>query len=298
MKIDLQIHTDHSDGRDTPEQIVIEAKKGNLDVIAITDHDIVSAISITTVEADKVGIKVVPGVEISTGFRGQPLHILGYNIDPTNADLLGFLDSINQYRLNHFTGLIPQINKLLIADGKSKIVGKRFKNKDPKYYSIPGVALFLYEEGIVEGRNDGFAYLRSLPDAAPTIEPKDAFAIIHKAGGKAYFSHPFAPLISLKVLTDNKSEQEEIIKQFIKEGLDGLECYGTGHSPADTDFALQLVKKYNLLISAGSDWHGCLSKTGQTLKQLYLPYYLEKLGDLNIPQDKVIEILKGLGVSL
>jgi len=298
MKIDLQIHTNHSDGRDSPQEIITDAKKGNLDIISITDHDIVSAIHMTTVKAAQVGIKVIPGIEISTGYRGQPLHILGYNIDPTNTDLLAFLEGINHYRKEHFTSLIPVLNKLLIADSKLEITTDNFKNKDPKYYSIPGLALFLYEEKIVDGRNDGFAYLRGLPDATPSVEPKDAFAIIHKAGGKAYFSHPFAPLISLKVISPNQTEQENIIAEFKMQGMDGIECYGTGHSPQDTGFALTLVDKYDLLISAGSDWHGCLEKTGPKLKELYLPYYLEKLGDLKVPEDRIKQILKGLDVKM
>lgn len=297
-KIDLQIHTDHSDGRETPEQIIFDAKEGGLDIISITDHDIVSAIPIATSEAEKVAIRVIPGVEISTGYRGQPIHILGYNIDPTSKDLIAFLDGINEYRKKHFTNLIPELNKLLVADGKSEVIIDHFKDKDPKYYSIPGVALFLYEEKIVEGRNDGFVYLRGLPDAAPTIEPKDAFAVIHKAGGKAFFSHPLAPLISLKVISLDKEEQERIVAEFAEQGMDGIECYGTGHSPEDTEFALMLVEKYNLLISAGSDWHGCLSKTGPKLKELYLPYYLEKLGDLDVPLERIDQILKGLDITV
>lgn len=298
MKIDLQIHTDHSDGRETPKQIILDAKAGDLDIISITDHDIVSAIPIATAEAEKVGMRVIAGVEISTGYRGQPIHILGYNIDPLNKELTTFLDGINDYRKKHFTGLIPEINGILIADGKSEIIPEHFTDKDPKYYSIPGIALFLHEEGIVEGRNDGFVYLRGLQDAAPTIEPKDAFAVIHKAGGKAFFSHPLAPLISLKVISPDKEEHEKIIAEFKHQGMDGIECYGTGHSPEDTEFALTLVEKYNLLISAGSDWHGCLSKTGPKLKELYLPFYLEKLGDLEVPPEMVERILKGLGITV
>lgn len=295
MKIDLQIHTNHSDGRETPEQIIKDAKEGNLDVISITDHDIISAISISTTEAQKVGIKVVPGVEITTGYRGQPIHVLGYCIDPENQEFKEFLNGINEYRKAHFISLMVEINKNLIVAGRPQVDIDHYKDREAKYYSIPGAALFLYEEKIVEGRNDGFAYIIGLPDTAPMLEPKDAFTAIHNAGGKAFLSHPFAPLISLKNISEDKDEQESIVSLFKEQGMDGLECYGTGHSAEDATFALSLVEKYNLLISAGSDWHGCIEKTGPGLKR-YLPFYLEKLGDLSVPEDHIKRILSGLGI--
>jgi hypothetical protein len=297
MKIDLQIHTNHSDGRETPEQIIKDAKDCNLDIISITDHDIISAIAISTTEAEKVGIKVVPGVEITTGYRGEPIHVLGYCIDPGNQEFKQFLDGINEYRKGHFISLMTEVNKNLSAGGRPQVDIERYKDREAKYYSIPGAALFLYEEKAVEGRNDGFAYIVGLPDAAPTLEPKDAFIAIHKAGGKAFLSHPFAPLISLKNISEDKEEQESIVALFKEQGMDGLECYGTGHAPEDTAFALSLVEKYGLLISAGSDWHGCIEKTGPGLKR-YLPFYLDKLGDLAVPEDHIQRILSGLDIHL
>jgi 3',5'-nucleoside bisphosphate phosphatase len=296
MKIDLQIHTDHSDGRDTPKQIVSDAHSGKLDVIAITDHDIVSAVDITSAEASAYGMKVIPGVEITTGYRGQPIHVLGYCIDTDHPELLSFLNAINEYRKNYFISLIPEINKNLVKNGRPEVDIERYTDKDPKYYSIPGVALFLFEEEVVNERNDGFEYFLGLNDVAPNIEPKDAFEIIRKAGGKSFLSHPFAPLISLKCISEDVDEQEKIVMEFKSQGMNGLECYGTGHSPEDTAFALKLAEKHDLLISAGSDWHGCLEKTGPGLKR-YLPFYLEKLGDLAVPPERVAQILKGLEVS-
>ena len=297
MKIDLQIHTNHSDGHESPEEVIVLAKEGGLDVISVTDHDIISGITSTTTEGAKKNIRVIPAVEITTGFRGQPIHVLGYCIDIENKEFIQFLNSVNEYRKNYFISTMSQVNHNLSEKGKNIVDIEKYKNKESKYYSIPGIALFLYEEKIVEGRNDGFAYLGGIADATPNIEPKEAFTIIHTAGGKAFLSHPFAPLISLKNITENKNEQEQIILDFIKEGLDGLECYQTGHGKEDVAFCLELSEKYNLLISAGSDWHGCLEKTGETIKK-WLPFYLHKLGDLDVPQDKIIQILKGLDVKI
>jgi predicted metal-dependent phosphoesterase TrpH len=297
MKIDLQIHTNHSDGRDTVEEVVSLAKTGGVDIIAIADHDLVSAVSIAKDEAGKVGMTVVPGIEITTGYRGQPIHILGYCIDTEHPDLLAFINGINDYRREYFIGLMPEVNKNLVKGGRPEIDIERYKDKQPKYYSYPGVALFLYEEGVVDNRNDGFAYFAGLNDVAPNVEPKEAFEVIHKAGGKAFLSHPLAPKISLKNVSETVEEQEQIVMEFKQQGMDGLECYSTGHAPEDIAYALSLADKHDLLISAGSDWHGCLSKTGEGLKG-WLPFYLEKIGDLAVPEEHVVRILKGLGIEI
>lgn len=293
MKIDLQIHTTHSDGRDTPKEIIALAKEGDLNIISITDHDTISGIKESVVRGRKNGIRVIPAIEITTGYKNFPLHILGYNIEIKDKGLSFFLKKINEFRKKHFIKEMSKVNKNLISDGKESVNIKRYQSRDSKYYSIPGIALFLYEEGSVNGRNDGFYYLKGVSDAAPPIQPKDAFRVIHKSGGKAILSHPLAPLISLKEITLDKKEQEKIIVKLKKQGLDGLECYQTGHNKEDINFILQLSKKYSLLISAGSDWHGSINQTGKTIKK-YLPYYLNKLGDLFVPKEKSEEILRGL----
>lgn len=297
MKIDLQIHTNHSDGHESPEDIIALAKEGKLDVISVTDHDIISGVSDTSKSGIKNNIRVVPGVEITTGYRGQPIHVLGYQIDTTNSELLRFLNSINEYRQNHFVSMISQVNKNLLEKRKLTVNIEEYQNKAPKYYSIPGIALFLFEKKIVIERNDGFAYMTGVVDVAPNIEPKEAFTIIHKAGGKSFLSHPFAPLISLKNISEDKLGQEKIILEFKEQGMNGLECFGTGHTNEDTNFALFLAEKYNLLISAGSDWHGCLKKTGETIKK-WLPFYLQNLGDLKVPEERIKQILKGLDIEM
>lgn len=294
-KIDLQIHTTYSDGHNTPYEIIQLAKEKNVKVVSVTDHDTISGTEETVREAKSAGIKVVRGVEITTGFRNKPLHVLGYNIDTKNEHLNSFLDEINNFRKKHFLSQIPRLNENLRQGGKRIVSDKNYLNKSSQYYSIPGLALFLYEERVVEGRNEGFYYLSGVLDVAPPIEPKDAFKVIHKSGGVAILSHPFAPLLSLKKITSDREEQKNIIVLFKEQGLDGLECYQTGHSRKDISFVLTLTKKYNLLITAGSDWHGSLDQVGETIKQ-YLPYYLERFGDLEIPETEISQILEDLQV--
>lgn len=240
-----------------------------------------------------MGIKVIPGVEISTTFQGKTIHILGYNIDVDNQDLLRFLNSNTDFRKKRFLDQFLILNENLKRAGKREADISKYREKDTKYYTKPGLTLFLYEEGIIGNQSEGFKYFEGIKHTVPPTTPQDAIEIIHKAGGKAVLSHPLAPRMSLKEISLTKSGQEKIISEFAKQGLDGLECYGTGHNKDDEDFCLQLSEKFNLIITAGSDWHGTLEQLGEDIKK-YLPFYLGRLGDLKIPKESVQQIIKNL----
>jgi len=296
MKIDLQIHTTHSDGWDTPRRIAELASAGGLNIISVTDHDVVSAINEVQNESSKFDIKVIAGTEISTTFRNKTLHILGYNMDIQNQELLDFLDRNNDYRKQALFNELLIVNENLKKASKREINIENYRNKGSKYYSQPGLALFMYEEGITDSRAEGFDYFKGIESTMIPVEPVDAFRVIRQAGGKVILSHPLGPKISLKQISSDKSEQEKMIAEFSEHGLDGLECYGTGHNQEDTEFCLAMCEKYNLIITAGSDWHGSLEQVGESVKK-YLPYYIKKLGELIIPEESIQKMIKDLSIK-
>jgi predicted metal-dependent phosphoesterase TrpH len=293
MKIDLQIHTTYSDGNHTPQEIAELAHKGGLNVISVTDHDRVDSYGEVKEACDALDIRAISGVEISTTYNGRPLHILGYSIDVKNTDLVSFLKGINEFRKNAFIERFPILNENLRQAGKQEADVEKFRNLDARYYSGPGVAEFLFEQGITQTKGEGFLYFKGMKGTVPPIEPKDAIFAIHKAGGKAILSHPFAPKISLAEITSDKSEQEAMIALFKEQGLDGLECYQAGHNEENVAFCLELAKKYNLSITAGSDWHGYHLDPNDPIRD-YLPYYIAKLGDLYVPEEKCEQIITSL----
>lgn len=297
MKIDLQMHTTFSDGHDTPEEIARLARDGGLGVISVTEHDRVDSTEKVQEACNQYGIKAIAGVEISTTHADKALHVLGYNIDIKNEELLTFLKGINEYRRQKFIEKFPLLNEALKLAGKREADLEKYKNKDARYYSHPGVARFLYEEGITEHLKDGFLYTKGMRGTVPHIEVGQAITKIHNAGGVAVLSHPFAPKISLKEVSLDRAEQETLVKKYKEQGLDGLECYQAGHSPEDVAFCLELAGKYNLIITAGSDWHGHHKPDDKGIRE-YLPYYINALGDLNVPEEAVKRILKDLKVGV
>lgn len=294
MKIDLQIHTTYSDGQHTPEEIAELAHKGGLQVISVTEHDRVDSYTAVKAACDQYDIRAIPGVEISTTFEGKPLHILGYGIDTKNTDLLSFLREINAFRKNAFIERFPILNENLRTAGKNEVDLEKFRDLDAKYYSFPGLAEFLFEQGITGSKEEGFTYFKGMKGTTPPIEPKDAFRVIHTAGGLAIMSHPFAPKIALAEITSDRSEQERMVAQFKEQGLDGLECYQAGHSEEDVSFCLEVAERHGLIITAGSDWHGYHPDPNDGIRA-YLPYYINSLGDLEVPEEKAESIIKSLG---
>jgi len=293
MKIDLQMHTTFSDGHDTPEEIAKLAHEGGLNVISATEHDRVDSFEAVREACKPYGVQVISGVEISTMYKGKVIHILGYNIDTKNEALITFLKSINEFRKKRFVEQFDLLNEALKAAGKQTADIEKYKDKDARYYSHPGLARFLFEEGILDNKSDGFKYSKNLKGTVPAVEVKDAIKAIHDAGGTAVLSHPFAPKISLAEISPDKEVQESIIKEFKEWGIDGLECYQAGHNDSDIAFCLSLAEKYNLLITAGSDWHGYHPPEDKGIRE-YLPYYINALGDLKVPEDKAQEIIKNL----
>ena len=293
MKIDLQIQTTASDGRDTPTEVVESSLKNNLDVIAITDHDTTEGIEEAQKAAKNTKLKVIPGIEMSVTYCGARLHILGYHIDSKNKKLQKFLDELNAVAEKHYVSRIPVLNKNLKHAGLKTVSQEAYKNLPSKYYRMPGLAFFLEEQGVVKHHSEAFQYFQGVLGFEFDKKPKDAIEIIHEAGGKAVFSHPIAPKISLTRLARSKDEQEAIIKEFIDDGLDGIECYTPAHSQEEQERIKRYALKYRVGITAGSDWHGHLSQTGRNILQ-YIPYYIKELGDLEVPTKEAQAMIEWL----
>ncbi len=293
MKIDLQIHTNYSDGKHTPEEVAALAHAGGLHVISVTEHDRVDSFKKVKDACAQYGIRAISGVEISTTYQNKPLHILGYALDVDNPELLSFLKDINAFRKNAFIERFPILNQNLVLAGKKEVELEKFSNLDVKYYSFPGVAEFLVEQGVTKDKDEGFLYFKGMKGTTPPTEPKDAIRAIHRAGGLAVLSHPFAPKIALTEITTDRAEQEKLVTLFKEQGLDGLECYQAGHTDADVAFCLEVAQKHGLLITAGSDWHGYHPDPNDGIRK-YLPFYIEKLGDLFVPEETAKKILMTL----
>ncbi|MCG1011792.1 PHP domain-containing protein [Tepidanaerobacter sp. GT38] len=245
MKVDLHIHTTYSDGLLTPEQVVKKAIDRNLQAIAITDHDTVDGILPAIIEARKYeGFEVIPGIELSTYYDGQEVHILGYYIDYKDLNLKKELLDLQQNRQQRLEKIIYKLNNIgvliNIKDVQEKARGSSVGR--------PHVALALIEKGYVTSIKEAFdKYLsKGRPAYVPRkkLTPSDAIKLIKNSDGIPVLAHP------------GLLENDSIIHELIESGIMGIEVIHKDHTQIHTDCYTKLALENNLLLTGGSDSHG------------------------------------------
>ena len=273
-KIDLHIHSTFSDGMNNVMEIIELAKKNDIGIISLTDHDSISGVARAVQLGKQAGIKVIPGVEISTTYRNKLLHILGYFVDIENKNFLNFLESINSEKKKHFSLELDRLNIELEKEGRKKVDSEKYLTREDKYFSLPGIASYIYKEGSFNEIQESFDFLvDKLKSPVLSINPQMAFAAIRKAGGLSFLAHSLAPRVSMRKIANDSAEWKKIISEFKDQGLDGIECYGFAHNEGEIKMIIQYSEKYNLLLSGGSDWHGNFKQQGGDNIKKFLPFY-------------------------
>ena len=249
MYLDLHVHTTASDGQYTPAEIISKAKDLGLEMIAITDHDTVDGIAEAKAAALELQVNFIPGIEISTQDT-QEVHILGLSIDYKNPQLAETCREYARSRENRAEKICEYLGTKrikVVLEEIQKIAGDGVIGR-------PHFAKYLEENGYVKNREEAFRkYLDTKEFKKYTDRkkpaPEEAIALIHKAGGKAFLAHP-------GLLKMGWGEVELFISRLKLAGLDGIECYYSRHTKPQVEGFLELAKKYDLLVSAGSDFHG------------------------------------------
>lgn len=255
-KTDLHMHTFHSDGYYSPEKLIEKAKNQGIKILSITDHDSVNGFNEATQYAEKFGIEVIPGVEISTDIRDTEVHILGYFVDPNNKDLEHYL---NFFREERHKRAIRMVNKLNILGLDITIDDVLVFAKDSAL-GRPHIAQALLAKGQVKSFFE--AFYKYIGNHAPAYErkvhlsPQSAFKIINDAGGLSFIAHP-------------GNMPEILIKELIDAGVDGIEVIHPSHSPEQVKFYRGIVIEYFLLESGGSDFHGGKREDDENLGKYY-----------------------------
>lgn len=241
---DLHIHTDSSDGTMSPEQVVKEASKFNLRTIAITDHDTVDAIEIAQNVGNKEGINIIPAIELSSNYRSVDIHLLGYFIDIKNGTLLEKLAELRFERVER----IKKITKKLRAMGVKVEHQEVF---DVSQEGTPGrmhIADVLCSKGYCSGIRESFQ--KYLSDNGPAYVPKealtlkDAIELIISSDGVPVLAHP------------GVTKRDTLIPKMVEYGLQGIEVYYPTHQPEAVRRYVRFAKKYDLVVTGGSDCHG------------------------------------------
>lgn len=250
QNIDLHCHSNVSDGMLAPSQVAARAHANGVDVWALTDHDELDGIAEAREAAGDLGMHHVAGVEISVTWAGQTIHIVGLQIDETDADLIQGLAATRGGRAQRAEEMGRQLAAAGISgafDGALRFVG------NPDLISRTHFARHLVESGICADVTEVFR--NYLVDGKPGFVPhrwaslKNAVQWIRGAGGIAVIAHP-----GRYKFTD--LEFDAFVQEFKNAGGTAMEVVTGSHTVEQYDYYARVARTHGLLASRGSDFHG------------------------------------------
>ena len=279
--IDLHAHTNHSDGKDSPTELVQNAAKAGVEVLAITDHDTVSGWDEAILAAQSVGIGLIPGIEVSTraltpSGHGVSVHMLAYLPDPNNQALIGALNRTKESRMVRAREMVARLSKDYPIDFELVL------SQLPEGSTIgrPAIADALVEAGIVPTRSDAFTSIlhRSSPYyvSEKSLDTIEAIQLIREAGGVSVMAHP---LIDFPPGAKREDLPRAHFETLIAAGLNGLEVNHRAVPSLAKSWLRDLALKHNLIVTGSSDYHGVGGKDNLLGENTTDPKMLERIID-------------------
>ena len=249
MLVDLHIHTYYSDGTMSPKEVVEDAKRKNLGIIAITDHDVLDSYEELKVEAEKAGIIAIRGVEIDSIFEGHLVHLLAYKFED-NEKLFKLINHAKEQLLETSIELIRRMENDYEGISLEDYNSYEYERRKGGWKGIH----YLHDRKITEGLFDGVKFYGKYDCghekfAFPSVG--EVCNTVHDANGYVVLAHPCNYYSNKNI--EEILEKLEILKSL---GIDGVECYYPANSDLMTNTCLEFCKDNNLIITAGSDGHG------------------------------------------
>ena len=250
---DFHCHSDWSDGTFSTEQLIALAIKENIKHLSITDHDTVGDTLNAFSLAEKSNIDYVAAIELSCKdiVHKKKVHILGYAYDINNKELIEYCTSMGNARNKIAEGIIEKINKigynLKIEDFASRLKENKIIYKQ---HIMEKLLIKGYTESIYGSLFKFFVTQGIFKEPIPYLSYNEGIKLITEAGGIPVISH-----IGIY-------KNWEIIEELVEASIKGIEVYHYNHTREDIRRALELVKKYNLVVTGGSDFHGKFGNKG------------------------------------
>ena len=249
MKIDLHNHSYYSDGFLSPQEVVSLAHNAGCKMFSLTDHDSTEGVSQAKIEADKLGIKLINGVEISAFWKNMTIHVVALGVDINNGRL--------QEGLAH-NQLLREVRAEKIAlslrrSGIKDALEKTQELSKTLMLTRTHFAQMLIKEGYCKDMKSVFRrYLTGKKPGGVHVEWEDIQEVIswiHSAGGKAIIAHPFRYRMT-------HTKIKNMLIDFKSVSGDGLEVMTATSTNEEIKFSNQWSQDFNLLASCGSDFHG------------------------------------------
>jgi 3',5'-nucleoside bisphosphate phosphatase len=230
--------------------VVRYAKAGGLTAMALTDHDTVDGLPEAVAAGEKLGVEIIPGVEISAQFPGGTMHILGLFVDYHNGLLDERLAVLKQARIDRNPQIIAKLNGLGIPITMARVE----EISGGGQVGRPHIARALIELGAIQNLQEAFdKYLGWRKPAYVSkfrFPPAQALAMIREAKGIPVLAHPFTLNLGSAYALKN------LIIELKGQGLAGLEVFYSEHTQEQEALYLKLARELDLLVTGGSDYHG------------------------------------------
>jgi predicted metal-dependent phosphoesterase TrpH len=261
-RIDMHTHSTFSDGVHSPAALIDMAKLKGLQGLALTDHDSMEGFPELKAAAAVVGLEVITGVEMSCEYNSKDLHVLGYGVDHANANLQALLLEFRRAREQRGQRIVEKLAEQGVVIQMERVMAKAGNGA----LGRPHIAEALIEAGYAA--DHGHAFAKFIGEGCPAyvdkfkMQPAQAVASIHAAGGVAFIAHPGYYM-----------EDYDAFLRLLDEGFDGVEVFHPYHIPPVTTRLLGLARDRGLLISGGSDFHGFAGRDNMGEPALSFPLF-------------------------
>ena len=243
--IDLHTHSLRSDGAYEPTELIERAAARGVRIQALADHDTLAGAAEAIAAGERLGVRVIPSTELNTESEWGDVHILGYFLDPADDTLEDKLRWLRENRGRRIELMVEKLNGLGYAVSLERVM------EIAKGGSLgrPHLAQALFEAGHVASYDSAFDTLIAKGAEAYVervgLTPLEAVQLVVAHGGVPSLAHPFT-VVGL----------EELMPQLVAAGLAGIETYYGSHPPTMTATCLAYARRYDLVPTGGSDFHG------------------------------------------
>jgi len=250
--LDCHLHSTHSDGAYTPEQLAFVYSQLGYDFVVLTDHDTLAGTHEFIRLLKQYGVKSTTGVEVTTRFYGGEMHILGYRVDPESKVLLQLLERVRKARVERALEMLSLLSKLgyhlTFEEVKLHVTGQ--------VVGRPHIAKALVSKGYLSTVREAFTPDLMADNGKAFIPPmgpevNKVIETIRRAGGIAVVAHPGIFVDGRGRIGINGKQMMELCDM----GIEGVEVFHPKHSPQDIWEYLRLSREFGLFASCGSDFH-------------------------------------------
>ena len=251
QKIDLHIHSVISDGTDTPEEILSKVRAAGIGLFSVTDHDAVKACPLIKRKLGEDDPLFLSGVELSCKDELGKYHILGYGYDENARMINDLVETGHRLRIEKLGKRLDLLKSLFGFSFSKEDVDSLYARDNP---GKPHLANLMVQYGFAKDKEEAFSsYLSHLHVSSVYVHPAEAVTAILQSGGIPILAHPSYGSGEELIVGE---AMEARLKRLIGFGIKGVEAFYSRFSDEMQNEILSLAEKYDLYVTAGSDYHG------------------------------------------